>query len=231
MTSNKIEEMFDKVSDDLDKDRNEIVFYSGSPDPDFLIISEAPTEKKNSKDTLFNDIKEKFEDPENDEIFDFLRKYPFEEEPKIKEEKTTRNTLYTQFVEKILYFLDEEEKREKIGFTDVCKEPLEEDDQKFSDESVISELMEIIDKQIKFAQPDIIICNKKNVSKRIYKKYNPNNETTDPYDLEFKKLPTKMETEIKGKNTTVFFSSMIHSYLDNFNKKRISNCLKEEYNQ
>lgn len=213
MTSS-IEDMYEEVkgSDKSLKDSSEI-FYCGSPDAFILVVSEAPTTSNNNrKNTLHEIIQEENMGKE-------IRKYyPFDYPSDPEEDR--RNTLYKVFVDEILDFVDD--KKENIGFIDISKEPLEDEDLVDKvDEN--GEEKKILEEQIDSVGPEIIVCNKKNVSLLMDKWFGKGERLN--YDNN--KIKTSNDLLIKDNEIKAIYSSSIHVQMSKFSRKRVSKEIKK----
>jgi len=215
MTSS-IEDMYEEVkgSDRSLKDSSEI-FYCGSPDASILVVSEAPTRSsENENDTLYEIVQkeEKLEKTSRKE-------YPFNYPSDYEEDK--RNTLYKVFVDNVLDFVDDKEKN--IGFTDVSEEPL---DGKDLEDDLDREKKRILKSKIKYVNPEIVVCNKKNVSILMDRL---NEEEVLNYDND--KVETSrdlvLDNEESRTEVKVIFSSSIHVQMSKFSRKRVSKEIKK----
>jgi len=210
----KIQGMYEEVGGEDIGDIGEILFYSGSPDAKILIVSEAPTtERQNGGKTFFAMTKERYENGQDaGEIAKFWRDYPFRRD-------LERHKLYSLWVDYMLEFVDDKENN--IGFTDIYKKPLDDSDLEEKLEENERHL-KVLESQIDYVKPGIIVCNKKNVSKIIDERFGENKVL----DLDKKLLETEKGIERDGENIRIIFSSISHVQMDRFSRKRLSDEIK-----
>lgn len=188
------------------------IFYCGSPNAKILVVSEAPTTSKNGKKTLHQII----QDPDKGE--EFRRKYPFSETT----ETIERNTLYKVFVDNILDCV--ENKKDNIGFTDISKEPLDEKDlERKLEEEKEEEPWGVLKKQIEYVEPEIVVCNKKNVSILMDKYFG----SEKVLDYEDRKIETSKEITLENNKIRLIFSSTAHIQMSKFSRERVSKEIKK----
>lgn len=220
-----IKEMYEEVmGEEKELENLSEIFYCGSPDASILVVSEAPTKSSsNRKETLFDII-------EDEKKLDKTsrREYPFNYPPDSEEDK--RNTLYKVFVDEVLDFVHNKE--ENIGFTDVSEEPLgDKENYKDLDDKLGEEGKEMRDNlknKIKYLDPEIVVCNKKNVSTKVLDKLNDEECVLD-YDND--KVDTSrylvLDNEEPKTEVKVIFSSSIHVQMSKFSRKRVSREIKK----
>ena len=205
-----------------------ILFYSGSPTANILVISEAPTrEMPHGGRTFYASTVHRHQEGEwdTDEITAFWQAYPFTDDlAEFGFHSEKRHPLYMVYVDQILDFV--ENKPETIAFTDVYKEPLDGDDLStaLADDAV--DYGTILKTQLDYVRPEVIVCNKKNVSSTVTQLLG----VTDPGDQE-PNVSTQLKVSFPSWETTVVFSGMAHGYMDLFSRQRLSREIKAVYNR
>jgi len=183
---------------------DEMLFYTGSPNADIVVVSEAPTLPNAPEDhTLYHAVIKEMGDQSPAEVADFLRPYPFRE-----------------YVDRIVGFCDQP--REKIGFTDLCKRPLAE----FGRETNLDledvwnktpySSEEAIRAQLRYVDPRIVVCDKKNVSRLLSRTY----LGTDGYSG--KGWPDATWDRVGSEEMTLVYSTMAHMQMSLLRRKRLS---------
>lgn len=199
---------------------DDMLFYTGSPNAALVVVSEAPTLPNRPDDhTLYHTVTEKMADRSVVEIADFLRSYPFRD--------SGRNDLFREYVDRILGFCDQP--REEIGFTDLCKRPLVEFGTGTNLEEVWNKTPysseEAIRAQLRYVDPQIVVCNKKNVSRLLSRAY----LGTDGYGGEG--WPDTTWDRVVSQEMTLVYSTMAHMQMSLLSRKRLSEEIERLYCQ
>lgn len=196
---------------------DEMLFYTGSPDAEILVVSEAPTFPNGPDDhTLYHTVTEEMSDASCEEVARFLRSYPFRE--------ARRNALYKQYVDRILTFCDRPE--DKIGFTDLCKRPLDSFSQGTGLDDIWKESLccreAVIVEQIRAVNPRLVVCNKKNVSRLLSQAFLGEEGYDDGW-------PYSTWDEVPSESLTLVYSTMAHMQMSLFSRKRLSEEVERLY--
>jgi hypothetical protein len=150
-------------------------------------------------------------------VADFLRSYPFGD--------SGRNDLFREYVDRILGFCDQPE--EQIGFTDLCKRPLAEFgsgtnlDDVWSDTAYSRE--DVLMAQLRRVDPEIVVCNKKNVSRLLSRTM----LGTDGYTGEG--WPDSTWDRVPSEEMTLVYSTMAHMQMSLLSRKRLSEEIEQLY--
>lgn len=194
---------------------DEMLFYAGSPDAEIVVVSEAPTLPSGPADhTLFHTVTEEMDARSVEEVSGFLRSYPFQDEG--------RNDLFREYVDRILAFCDRPE--EEIGFTDLCKQPLAA----FGDGTNLEEVWNestysreaVITAQLRMVDPDIVVCNKKNVSRLLSQAF----LGADGYSGDG--WPVSTWDAVPSEGLTLVYSTMAHMQMSLLSRKRLSEDIR-----
>lgn len=189
---------------------DEMLFYTGSPTADIVVVSEAPTTPNSPDDhTLYHTVTEEKSGEPVDRIAQYLRSYPFQNHG--------RNDLYEQYVDRILAFCDDPE--EEIGFTDLCKQPLAA----FGDGIELRDVWNetpfssraVVEAQIRAVNPQIIVCNKKNVSTVLSRVFLGEDGYTGGW-------PSATWDDVPRVDATLVYSTMAHMQMSLLSRKRLS---------
>lgn len=199
---------------------NEMLFYTGSPDAEIVVLSEAPTLPNGPDDhTLYHAVTAEMGDQSVDDIASFLRTYPFQE--------GTRNDLFREYVNRILEFCDRP--AEEIGFTDLCKRPLAAFDEATSLDEVWNESPysreDVILAQLQNVDPKIVVCNKKNVSRLLSQAF----LGSDGYHGDG--WPVSTWDRVQSEDVILVYSTMAHMQMSLLSRKRFSEEIQRLYRE
>lgn len=197
---------------------DEMLFYAGAPDAEIVVVSEAPTLPSGPDDhTLFHTVTKEMDAQSVDEVAAFLWSYPFRDEG--------RNDLFREYVDRILAFCDRPE--EEIGFTDLCKQPLAAFDDVTSLEDVWDESAysreAVVMAQLRMVDPDIVVCNKKNVSRLLSQAF----LGSDGYSGDG--WPESTWDAVPAHGLTLVYSTMAHMQMSLLSRKRLSEEVRRLY--
>lgn len=202
----------------------EMLFYAGSPTADILVVSEAPTWTNRSGDTFFAKTTNYYRNGEwdIDDIVEFRRNYPFTDElAEFGFRGKTRHRLFEQYVDELLDFVDSP--RDAIGFTDVAKRPLEDNQDLSEALNGQYDYREALKIQVDYVDPSVIVCNKKNVSEVVPEIFG----LTPPTKRD--EIPTRIRVKAGDTHFYIVFSAPAHMYVDTFSKRRLAREIKWSY--
>lgn len=214
--------LYDRVEAEVDSFPafDEMLFYAGAPDAEVVVVSEAPTLPSGPDDhTLYHTVTEEMGAQSVEEIAGFLRSYPFRDEG--------RNDLFREYVDRILAFCDRP--KEEIGFTDLCKQPLAA----FGGGTTLDDVWKesaysreaIVLAQLRTVDPDIVVCNKKNVSRLLSQAF----LGADGYSGDG--WPESTWDAVPTDGLTLVYSTMAHMQMSLLSRKRLSEEIQQLYQQ
>lgn len=213
---------YDRVAAEMDSlpKFDEMLFYTGSPDAEIVVVSEAPTLPNGPADhTLYHTVTEEMGDRSVEEIADFLRSHTFR--------TGERNDLFREYVDRILGFCDQPE--EEIGFTDLYMQPLVEFGNGMKLEGVWNDTAynreEVLMAQLRWVDPEIVVCNKKNVSRLLSQAY----LGAEGYSGEG--WPESTWDRVASEEMTLVYSTMAHMQMSLLSRKRLSEEIERLYGQ
>ena len=139
-------------------DRGELLFYSGSPHADIVVVSEAPTWSEAGSETFYSMTVALAErGVSTDDLCAFWRAYPFTDDlTQFGFPGESRHRLYRQYVETFLSFVDDPEA--SIGFADVVKRPLDEGEDLRDALAGPYEYGLALRRQLEFVDPAVVVA-------------------------------------------------------------------------
>lgn len=199
---------------------DEMLFYTGSADAEIVVVSEAPTLPNGPTDhTLYHTVTIEKSDEPPAEIAEYTRSYPFDADH--------RNDLFREYVDRILQFCNDP--ADEIGFTDLCKRPLDSFTEDVDLDTVWNETpysqQDVIMAQLRVIDPSIIVCNKKNVSRLLSQAL----IGTDAYTGDG--WPEDTWHHVSGKDLVVVYSTMAHMQMSLLSRKRLSKEIESIYQE